>query len=319
MHPHGAIEALKKRAGDASVAEEQRKKAIVALAFIKDKKAAEAMRALGHSNLKDVTDEASWWINFRKTNDWFVFFDQKDIKNISSAADLVIAKQMPALEKKLLDKQSSLQDKMKAAKQMAKDPVGGQLLISIASQKKLSKQLINTISGVIFQNPDRAVRTEAGDYFQRPGANKRFSIPSIIKLKPEAARGNAIFASSCASCHKAGSQGREFGPELTSIRKKFDRTSLLDAIINPSAGIVFGYEPWLVKTKDGRSFYGFLVADGETIVIKDIGGEQHAIKAALVQSKRKLKESVMPDPSALGLDEKKLADLAEFLLSLKEE
>lgn len=132
-------------------------------------------------------------------------------------------------------------------------------------------------------------------------------------------QGKEIFLSSCASCHKAGKEGRDIGPDLTLIRNKFDRISLLDAIINPSAGIVFGYEPWLINTKDQQSYYGFLIADGQTVVIKDLAGQQHAITANNIKTRRKMDSSLMPDPAALGLDEKKLADVAEFLLTLKDE
>ena len=98
---------------------------------------------------------------------------------------------------------------------------------------------------------------------------------------------------------------------------KYQNGASADAIINPNASIVFGYEPWLITTRDGKSVYGFLIGDGQTVVIKDAARQQHVIKASDIVSRKKMDQSMMPDPASLGLNEKKLADVAEYLLMLK--
>ncbi|MEO7139831.1 MAG: hypothetical protein ABIY51_06145, partial [Ferruginibacter sp.] len=101
--------------------------------------------------------------------------------------------------------------------------------------------------------------------------------------------------------------------------KKFDKVAMLDAIINPSAAIVFGYEPWLVNTKDGESVFGFLVSDNKkSVVIRDIAGVKHVIAQDKISSKKKQIKSLMPDPSTTGLTEKNLADITAYLLAGKE-
>ncbi len=318
LHPAAAVENLKIRAMSADVTEEERKKALVALAFVKDKIAAAAMTDIAGSSLKGVSDQANWWLGFRKTNDWIDLLatgnEKKDSMNI---ANETVRRKMLALQAKLLDQKTSSEEKMKAAADMAKDPTGGQLLIDLASSKKLSATINHAVSEVIFKNPDQGVRVQASNYFQRPGINKIFSIQAISRMQPEATRGKAVFAGTCAACHKAGNVGNDLGPELTAIKKKYDRVSLLDAIINPSASIVFGYEPWLISTKDGRSVYGFIIGDGETVVIKDAARQQHVIKAGEIASRKKMDQSMMPDPAGLGLNEKKLADVVEYLLTLQ--
>ena len=106
---------------------------------------------------------------------------------------------------------------------------------------------------------------------------------------------------------------------LRPLVKKFDKAALLDAIINPNAAIVFGYEPWLVNTTDGESVFGFLIAENkQSVVIKDISGAKHVIAQAKISSKKKQDAGLMPDPAAMGLSEKNIADIAAFLLSAKE-
>jgi putative heme-binding domain-containing protein len=101
---------------------------------------------------------------------------------------------------------------------------------------------------------------------------------------------------------------------LTGISTKFNKTELLDAIINPSAAIVFGYEAWIVNTKDGQSIFGFRVSDNkQMIVIKDMLGQNHTIKKVNISSQQKQDKSLMPDPINNGLTPQDLADIVSFL------
>lgn len=110
----------------------------------------------------------------------------------------------------------------------------------------------------------------------------------------------------------------DVGPNLTEIKNKFQREALLDAMINPNAGIVFGYEAWLITTKSGDSFFGFLVADGtQTVVVKDLSGIKHTIDTSTIASRQKQTSSLMPEPSSLGLTDQNLADIVEYLMTMK--
>ena len=201
---------------------------------------------------------------------------------------------------------------------MANDEVGGQMLLGMVAEGKLQANLYDVVAANIFKNPSEAVRIQASNVFKKPGSERVYSLDVIVKLKGNAIDGKMVFVKNCSTCHRVNNEGNDIGPDLTLIRKKFDQVTLLDAITNPSAGIVFGYEPWLVTTKDGLSFYGFLVADGEkALVIKDITGTKHTIRTDQVSSRKKQESSLMPEPSSLGLTDQNLADLAEYLMTLK--
>lgn len=107
-----------------------------------------------------------------------------------------------------------------------------------------------------------------------------------LKVSANVAKGKNIFMEKCSSCHKTSDDGSDIGPDLTFIGKKLDQSSLINAIKYPNASIVFGYEPWIIDTKTGESFYGFLVADGKNVVIKDLSGKKHVIPAESI-TKRK--------------------------------
>lgn len=190
------------------------------------------------------------------------------------------------------------------------------MMIGLMAENKLPASLLPVLAENIFNNPNLAVRVQAGKYVKRSGTDKIFSVNSISALQGDPEAGKTVFKNNCSSCHRVGLAGNGIGPELTNIGKKFDKISLLDAIINPSASIVFGYEPWLVNTAEGESLFGFLISENkQSIVLKDISGVQHVIALSKISSKQKQEKSLMPEPITTGITEKNLADIAVFLLS----
>ncbi len=313
LHPAAAINDLAMRTTDSSLPAKDRQAALTALAFINTKTAAHAMATLSKVKMPDIAEQAAYWLSFRQSNDWYSLLDWSKI-SLNTAYERKLAL-MKVKKQIVLDEQQSLNERKWKVQEMAADSVGGQLLIGMASENKLPKQVLPFIEEAIFKNPDAAIRVQASKYFKRPGAGKTFSIQDISKLTADMARGKAVFAGHCSNCHKVGGEGNSIGPDLTSIGKKFDKTALLDNIINPSAAIVFGYEPWLVNTKDGASVYGFLLSQNkQAIVLKDIAGQKHIIPLQKISSKQKQDKSLMPDPVANGLTEQNLADISAFLL-----
>jgi len=314
LHPPQAAKDLVLRANDSSLPAADRDAALTALAFINDKQAANAMLALTKSNLQQVTEGAAYWLSFRQSNDWSGLLDWSKI-SLNTDYERKLA-QMKVKQQVMLDEKQSINERKSRAGQMAVDSVGGQMLIGLAADKKLPEALLPFIQEKIFQNPDATIRMQASNYFKRPGTDKTYAIPEILKLQYDVARGKTLFTSRCATCHKWGSEGNTIGPDLTTIGKKFNSPELLDAIINPSAAIVFGYEPWLVNTKDGQSIYGFLLSENKkTIVVKDIAGQKHIIDITKIVSRKREQKSLMPDPVSNGLNEKDLADVVGFLKS----
>ena len=312
LHPVGALAELKIRAGSAKVAAMERRKALTAIGFIKDKKAAEAMMDLSRSDLPDVASQASWWLNFRKTNDW------ADLLNWEEATATVMTpayRKMLDLKKVVADKNQPLDQRIAAAKKMAADQNGGNILVDMKVQGQLQDTIARSVSEIIFKNPDQNVRVVASQFFPKNG--KVLKVDFISRMKGDAGNGKKVFTNNCASCHKHGTDGADIGPDLTAIHKKFDKAGLLDAIINPSASMVFGYEAYTVTTKKGESFFGFLLSDGANVVLKDVSGQRHTIKADQIKTREKMEHSLMPEPTTLGLKEQDLADLTGYLLGFK--
>lgn len=316
LHPDWLVPDLKTRAGSAMVPERERSRAMTALSYINTTQAVHAMLALSQSPIPQVSAQAKYWLAFRQSNDWLDLIDWKE-SGIDPKTEKLLA-DMTVRANKLLNEELPFDERKWNAQAMARDETGAQMLIDLVAAGKVPRNLYPPIEAEIFRNPSLTIRLQAGHFFTKPGVSRTYSVPAITQLVPNGQQGSTLFVRHCAPCHKVGTTGADIGPELSHIGGKYDQAALLDAIVNPSAGIVFGYEPYLVSTLDGESFYGFLVADGEqTVVIKDLAGRRHTIRTPRVSAKKRQENSLMPEPSSFGLSEQDLADLSGFLLTQK--
>ncbi|GAB3707204.1 hypothetical protein GCM10027592_41140 [Spirosoma flavus] len=346
LHPANTVTQLKKRIESPELNADDKRQALTTLGFIRTTAAAKMMVDFTKSADKNVAEQATYWTNFRRGNDWAKLLKWEDVMPTKLSAE---EQKMLANRQVLMDEYKSDSEKRRTAMEMASNPEGGKVLVGLAADKKLSDNLMAAVAPTILKNPDQSVRTMAKEYFSvkqeapvaaettarveiKPSTASTESAPArvtessttvstdpaiaeIAMLSGSPQTGRSIFTKSCSNCHRHGKQGNDIGPELTEIHQKFDKNGLLDAILHPSAGIAFGYEPWLVTTKKGQAFYGFLVSDGEqTVVVKGVTGVKHTVPTDQVVSRKQFKNSLMPDPNALGLSQQQLADLTAFLL-----
>lgn len=316
LHPEGALPDLVKRATDSSLSESDRKEAVMAIGFINSKKAAESMMSLSKSSMNDIADDATYWLSFRQSNDWYAFLDWSKLK-----IKTTYEKKMTAVKIKIQsiqDEHLPLAVREDILKQTALDSIGGQLLVGSIAENKFPSELKSLLGKYIFLNPSMAVRVQAEKYFKRSEVQKKYTVEDIEQMKGDLSRGKSLFASHCASCHRMGQSGASIGPDLTNIRTKFDRENLLEAIINPSASIMVGYEPLLINTKDGNSYFGFLISENaQNVIIKDISGQNHTIGKSTISKRQKQEKSLMPDPGVMGISEQDIADISLYLLTGK--
>ena len=316
LHPPQAVNDLKVRASSAKLSAGERSKALTGLAFIKTTPAVKAMMGLSKHEDKMIADRATYWLTFRQGNDWFALWDWR-----KAGIDLEYQRRLASMKVKrnrLLDAQMPANEKRWAAADMARDEAGVQMLLGIIAEGKLPADVSEYVQKLLSQHESEAVRLQAASYFRTKDESDSFSLTAIAGIKGDRRRGEGIFEKHCSTCHKVESKGGIVGPDLSAINSKFDKKTLLDAVIHPDAGIVFGYEAWTITLTDGRSFFGFLVADGpQTVTVRDLNGKNHVIETSLIKSRNKQDKSIMPSPQALGLSAQDLADLAEYLMKLR--
>lgn len=309
LHPESAITHLKQRVVSDLIELEQRKRACTALAFIATPEAAAAMLEIAKEvgNLP-IQSWAGYWLQHRSTNDWAGYYQLKKEEKPRSS-------HVGVWRKELLAGETAFDTKIDLIKTMASDKEGGQMLINLAAENLITGSLRDTTAQYIFSNPDQGVRVLASEYFVSKNGQHIYNIVQMMEMRGRKVEGGEIFRKRCQSCHKAGNEGGDIGPALTDLKKKMDRRTAFDAIIHPEADIVFGYEPWIIKLKNGESKFGFIQGEGEYLSIKDGAGNIFSIHSSEVESRTRGR-SLMPSPQQLDLSEKDIVDVVSYLWNI---
>ena len=398
MHPVAAVPDFLKRAMSSDLSAAERKQAIIALAFIKDRSAAEAMSKIANEGPEDHQDYANWWGHQRRSNDWknfdiaTLFPRPKPIvqkktgggkprkNNVKVGGDKLFASKVAKgkavvdieaditgmarlwlvtndagdsinsdwgnwIEPKLVDasgKVTKLTDIPWSAAgsewgsvNLNKNASGGKMrsggkAVAFGIGAHANATIRYDIAGRGFTKliakgsiDDEKSKSGRGSVrFEIYGTKKsasggKLDAKKIAKMKGDAKRGKKLYlgAGTCFACHKHGDLGADIGPDMSGIGQKFGREVILENIIDPSASVAFGYETVVIETKSGASYSGFLVADADPVILKDIAGNQQRIAKADIKSRTQQKISIMPPANALGLNAQQLADLVEFLVA----
>ena len=145
---------------------------------------------------------------------------------------------------------------------------------------------------------------------------------AILALPGDIARGRDVFFKTegiqCRNCHKIAGQGKEVGPDLSGVGKKFTRAQILESILAPSRKIEPRWLTYVVETVQGRVYTGLLVSrDDKQVVLRDAKDKLTRIAADDVDVLAAQQKSLMPDLLVRDMTARQVADLTAFLASLK--
>ena len=310
MHPQQAVKSLYSRVKSEQLSPEKRQQAMTALAFIPTEEAAQAMLALQDEVPATDQQQVQWWLQFRKTNDWQAYLKQwqPPADNLPEPhPDLLAQKQQ------LVDTTLSLRQRLEIADKLAEDMAGSWHLLQSFDQ--LADTFRLTVVPRIMQHEDTYLQA-AARRFRRGGIQIAYDTEGLMALQASADNGQTLFKQNCITCHKMGKVGMEVGPELTSIHRKYDQLGMLEALVNPDAAVAFGYEPWIISTKDGGIVYGLMLSDGPVVTIMDMYGRRYMMEQDFVERKKRLSFSPMPALKDFALSEQEVADISAYLLQV---
>jgi putative membrane-bound dehydrogenase-like protein len=156
---------------------------------------------------------------------------------------------------------------------------------------------------------------------ERAAVIRKYAAALTLSRDPQ--RGEAVFAKTCARCHRLGDKGVEVGPDLLAARTRPDETLLVD-ILDPSGSLARGYTVYSIATTDGRVHTGLLAGEGATSVTLRTAAEptagaqtakvvENTILRKDIDEMRAMSQSLMPDGLEKELTLQDLADLIGFL------
>ncbi len=197
---------------------------------------------------------------------------------------------------------------------------GEDLILAMLRGNKFPEELKASAASGLMNAWRRTVRQEASTYLgAAAGTGKKMpAISDLLAMKGNPQNGITVFQSNCSVCHQVNGQGADFGPKLSEIGSKLPREAQYVSILHPDAGISFGYEGYEIKMKDGSVNMGIIASQTENdIDLKMPGGSALKLKRKDVASMKKMDNSMMPTGLHENMTDQQLADLVEYLMTLK--
>lgn len=132
--------------------------------------------------------------------------------------------------------------------------------------------------------------------------------------KADLSRGRALFAKSCANCHKLFGEGHIIGPDLTGAQRN-NINYLLENIVDPSATVSKNFKMTVIILDDGRALNGVIVGRSEKTITLQTVDERVDIARADFDIMRDSNVSMMPENQLKVMSDEQIRDLIGYLMS----
>ena len=210
----------------------------------------------------------------------------------------------------------------KAAEMIGKSRLGEDRALELMRTKNAPLELIPYFVAGLKGSRRKAVYDESLTFLPEAVKNVKpkqsVSLDELLALTGNTKNGSAVFKRSCNICHQVAQEGFDVGPKLTEIGSKLPKEGLFDAIINPSAGVSFGFETWQIDMKDGSSLLGIISSRTENeIELKFPGGINQKINTNNIKLIKIVAESMMPEGLHETMTKQELADIIQYMTTLK--
>jgi putative heme-binding domain-containing protein len=207
---------------------------------------------------------------------------------------------------------------------LAQTQHGAEFLLEAASASHQTDEFRNAVAAELRNARWPAVQARVTALLSTPQTvehNSLPSIPELVRLKGDPGRGAEVFRRetvACSQCHQVNGAGTDFGPSLSEIGTKLAKEAIYEAIVDPSAGISFGYEGWQIELRNGEEAFGLLASEtADELAIKAQSGIVSRFKKSEISKRIQQKTSIMPAGLGQIMSQQDLVDLVEYLASLK--
>jgi len=221
-------------------------------------------------------------------------------------------------------KTAPLAQQRSAAETLASDPRGGEALLSLIEQGRLSPTLlrhpalVEKLKRVGIAGIDEKLTSltknlppenEALAALITERRQQRQQTPGTAEL------GRAVFAKHCAACHQIGDQGNRIGPQLDGVGiRGVDR--LLEDILDPNRNVDAAFRTSTLVLTDGRVLTGLKRREeGDVLVFADVKGQEFKVQKSEIDEQASSPLSLMPANVAEIVPAGDFHDLIAFLLT----
>jgi putative membrane-bound dehydrogenase-like protein len=190
------------------------------------------------------------------------------------------------------------------------------ILDAIESGAVSSNSITAQRRALLLKSKDAAIRTRAEKLLQSSTPDRDAALArakTALALKPNAPHGHEVFKNLCATCHRFEREGYAVGPDLFDIRNQ-PKENILFHIVLPDAEIAPAFAPYLVETRDGRTWAGLLASETPTsVTVRMPLGQEEVILRSDVAKIEAMPNSLMPSGLDAAMSPQDLADLLAYL------
>jgi putative membrane-bound dehydrogenase-like protein len=186
------------------------------------------------------------------------------------------------------------------------------LLDAVEARKVQASEIGLELRRALVAGGDRAKKL-LGD---GPSADRRKVITdylAVLDMPGDRARGREAYRKTCAVCHKAEGEGREIGPDLSTVKQR-SAEELLVAILDPNREVNPQFLHYKMRTKSGDVLDGVIAAESAaSVTLKRAEGEPLTVLRTEIDILVSTNASLMPEGLEKGLDVRAMADLFQFI------
>ena len=172
----------------------------------------------------------------------------------------------------------------------------------------------------LLAHPDPAIRQRAAALMTQPdparGRQAVARFQPALGLTGDALSGRDVYFARCAACHQLArtpAAPNSLAVDLSAAGRR-SRAELLAAILAPKPEASADHSAQLIRTSDGETLTGFIVAQsGDSLTLGQTSGTVRIVPRRDVVSQESLEGSGMPDGLGTGLDIQPIADLLAYL------
>ena len=201
---------------------------------------------------------------------------------------------------------------------MSREPWAFDLIQRLERKELTASALDTTQRARLIKHDSKRISQLAGKVFDSASSARGKVIESYrpaLSLTGDPALGREVFTKVCAACHKRGPEGRDLGlgPDLLSV-VAHPPEKLLGSILDPSADIQPGFNPYTCTLNTGVQLHGLLASEtANSIVMKLADGTKKTVLRNQIEELRSQNRSFMPEGLERVIDHQQMADLIAFL------
>jgi len=231
---------------------------------------------------------------------------------------------VPLLAPLVTDTNHEVSVRKQTVRSMARIQDGAAALLKLAREEKLPEDLKFIASAELNNVRWGEIKNEAARLLPLPQGQNAQPLPPVaelLKMKGDSTRGAEVFAREsvgCIKCHQVNGRGTDVGPSLSEIGGKLGKDALYESILDPNAGISFGYEAWQIELRNGDEAFGLIVSESaDELTIKAQTSIVSRYRKGEIAKRQQMKTSIMPTGLQQAMSAQDLVDLVEYLSALK--